>query len=271
MSAHSCEFLGGPRYAWTRATWTRLPFWQCKCNPTVRWCVRDEETSEVKDCAERSVALPREQSVDGIERRKKEKKEEEGGGEEGPAFSEIIVLAISVSRRQRTRFICRVYCRWVRPTAFYGCFSKERCRPRDLSRHPRSSTPSPSRSVTELFSLSFSFPLSFPVVFSVLLVPTTALIRYTRVAPRETEGFLMNATTESSSRLSPSRLFSLSSHVGSLAISPFLSFTFYHVASTLSLWLVSVVSATSFAPHINARFIPQNPGRYRIYIFVASL
>lgn len=75
---------------------------------TVRWCVRDEETSEVKDCAERSVALPREQRVDGIERRKKKKKE---GEEEGPAFSEIIVLAISVSRRQRTRFICRVYCR----------------------------------------------------------------------------------------------------------------------------------------------------------------
>jgi len=46
------------------------------------------------------------------ERRKKKKKEEEGEGEdEGPAFSEIIVLAISVSRRQRTRFICRVYCR----------------------------------------------------------------------------------------------------------------------------------------------------------------
>jgi len=48
----------------------------------------------------------------GKERKKKEKKEEEEEGEEeGPAFSEIIVLAISVSRRQRTRFICRVYCR----------------------------------------------------------------------------------------------------------------------------------------------------------------
>ncbi|KAL6263129.1 hypothetical protein P5V15_005930 [Pogonomyrmex californicus] len=55
----------------------------------------------------------REQSMDGMERRKKKekKKKVEEGEEEGPAFSEIIVLAISVSRRQRTRFICRVYCR----------------------------------------------------------------------------------------------------------------------------------------------------------------
>lgn len=56
----------------------------------------------------------REQRVDGTGRRKKKekkKKKMEEGEEEGPAFSEIIVLAISVSRRQRTRFICRVYCR----------------------------------------------------------------------------------------------------------------------------------------------------------------
>lgn len=57
--------------------------------------------------------IAREQRVDGMERRKKKdkKKKEQKGEEEGPAFSEIIVLAISVSRRQRTRFICRVYCR----------------------------------------------------------------------------------------------------------------------------------------------------------------
>lgn len=82
---------------------------------TVRWCVRDEETSEVKDCARSGRWRCEGARVDGMERRKKKKEkkkeEEEGEEEEGPAFSEIIVLAISVSRRQRTRFICRVYCR----------------------------------------------------------------------------------------------------------------------------------------------------------------
>lgn len=77
--------------------------------------VRDGGTSEVKDCAEQSVALRRGGGrVDGTEgrRKKKERKtKKKEGEEEGPAFSEIIVLAISVSRRQRTRFICRVYCR----------------------------------------------------------------------------------------------------------------------------------------------------------------
>lgn len=74
---------------------------------TVRWCVRDEETSEVKDCAEQRVDRKGRKKKN----EKKKEKEEEEGEEEGPAFSEIIVLAISVSRRQRTRFICRVYCR----------------------------------------------------------------------------------------------------------------------------------------------------------------
>jgi len=86
----------------------------------VQWCVCTTEaffTSDVKDCAEqRSVALRRgSERVDGTEGEAKEEgteDEEEGAREEeGPAFSEIIVLAISVSRRQRTRFICRVYCR----------------------------------------------------------------------------------------------------------------------------------------------------------------
>lgn len=70
--------------------------------------------SEVKDCAEYRVGgVAREQRVDGMKRKRKRDGEEEGGKEEEerPAFSEIIVLAISVSRRQRTRFICRVYCR----------------------------------------------------------------------------------------------------------------------------------------------------------------
>lgn len=88
----------------------------------------------------------------------------------------------------------------------------------------------------------------------------------------------MNATTESLFLLlrlvSRYLVFSLSlfQHVGSVlcARSLFLSPPPLFSLS-LSLGLVSVVSATSFAPHINARFIPQNPGRYRIYIFVASL
>lgn len=43
--------------------------------------------------------------------RRKKKRDGVEGREEEPAFSEIIVLAISVSQRHRARFICRVYCR----------------------------------------------------------------------------------------------------------------------------------------------------------------
>jgi len=82
----------------------------------------------------------------------------------------------------------------------------------------------------------------------------------------------MNATTESLSLLLPPLV--------SLVIWPSLFRFFVAPAPRIlslslslspSLGLASVVSATSFAPHINARFIPRNPGRYRIYIFVASL
>ena len=55
------------------------------------------------------------------------------------------------SRRHRTRFICRVYCRRVRPTAFYGCFSKEAfCHPRVIYR----SLTLPSSAHSLSFSLS---------------------------------------------------------------------------------------------------------------------
>lgn len=99
--------------------------------------------------------------------------------------------------------------------------------------------PSPFRSETLLsLSLSISLPLSlFPFDPP---VPLPALIRYTRVALRETEGFLMNATTESLflsfsfSRVHPLLLpfvsVSLSS-LGSRVISLLLSFTFYRVTS----------------------------------------
>lgn len=132
--------------------------------------------------------------------------------------------------------------------------------------------PSPSRSVTKLLSLPpDSLPHSFPVFLSVSLVPSPALIRYTRVMRRETKGFLMNATTESLFLfLSSSFPFSVSRRLSRYLLVSLSLFTVLPPRSR-SLRLVSVVSATSFAPHINARFIPQNPGRYRIYIFVASL
>lgn len=137
--------------------------------------------------------------------------------------------------------------------------------------------PSPSRSVTEpslpspALSFSLSLSHSLPGFLSVSLVPSPALIRYTRVMRRETKGFLMNATTESLFLfLSSSFPFSVSRRLSRYLLVSLSLFTALPPRSR-SLRLVSVVSATSFAPHINARFIPQNPGRYRIYIFVASL
>lgn len=117
FAAHIFSTRASRRYvgvAWTRAPrgpWATLLAMQMQS--TVRWCVRDEETSEVKDCAERSVALrgSKEWTEREGERRRRRRRWRRRGEEEGPAFSEIIVLAISVSRRQRTRFICRVYCR----------------------------------------------------------------------------------------------------------------------------------------------------------------
>lgn len=83
----------------------------------------------------------------------------------------------------------------------------------------------------------------------------------------------MNATTESLLLFLPlvSRYLAFSLtlfHHAAVSVPRALSPSLFPL---LTLGLVSVVSATSFAPHINARFIPQNPGRYRIYIFVASL
>lgn len=109
-------------------------------------------------------------------------------GKEGPAFSEIIVLAISVSRRHKTRFICRVYCRWVRPTAFYGCFSKERCHPVDLSRHP------PLQFSISL--LSFPFRPTHPLARSLIpYLEHTAWRGWAAVKSPEPKGwgFLINA------------------------------------------------------------------------------
>lgn len=240
---------------------------------TVRWCVRDEETSEVKDCAERSVALRG--SKEWTERRRRRRRRRR--------------------RKKRDPHSRRLSCS---PSAYHGVRGQDlyvefivaesallrfmdvfrrSAAARVIYRGTLALPPSPSHSVTELFSLSLPLSLSLlPCrVLSVLFVPSTALIRYTRVALRETEGFLMNATTESLfSSLFLSHLSFLSSI--SRRLSGYLSLSLFHFLSTLpphslSLGLVSVVSATSFAPHINARFIPQNPGRYRIYIFVASL
>lgn len=60
---------------------------QMQC--TVRWCVRDEETSEVKDCAERSVALRGSKEWTG-NRKEKEEGEEEGAGEGGRRGTRIL-------------------------------------------------------------------------------------------------------------------------------------------------------------------------------------
>lgn len=121
-----------------------------------------------------------------------------------------------------------------------------------------------------LLPLSFSSCLFFFLSLSLDLSP--ALIRYTRVAA-EGDGGIPNERYDGisfppcPSRLSLSGLLSFAFSPRCLRTSRALSLS----RSLLSLGLVSVVSATSFAPHINARFIPQNPGRYRIYIFVASL
>lgn len=141
------------------------------------------------------------------------------------------------------------------------------------------------QALLSLFLGSSVFLYLYPSVFLLLLllclllsfcsflVSSPVLIRYTRVALREMEGFLMNATTESLFLLLPLviwlslfRFFTTLPPCLVLPLPPSFSLFLF-----LSLGLVSVVSATSFAPHINARFIPQNPGRYRIYIFVASL
>lgn len=62
------------------------------------------------------IEIERRRGGEEEEEEEEKEEEEEVGGEGGeeeeePAFSEIIVLAISVSQRHRTRFICRVYCR----------------------------------------------------------------------------------------------------------------------------------------------------------------
>lgn len=209
---------------------------------TVRWCVRDEETSEVKDCTERSVALrgSKEWTEWKGERRRIRRRRSRRGKKRDP-HSRRLSCSPSAYHGVRGQDL---YVEFIVAESallrFMDVFRRSAAA-RVIYRGTLALPPSPSHSVTELFSLSLF--LSFPVVLSVLLIPSTALIRYTRVALRETEGFLMNATTESLSfPLFLSRLFSLPSRVGSLVISPFLSFTFYHVATTLSFSLTRFCS-----------------------------
>lgn len=135
----------------------------------------------------------REQRVDG-----KEKEEEEGGGGGGKTrdpHSRRLSCSPSAYHGVRGQDL---YVEFIVAESallrFMDVFRRSAAA-RVIYRGTLALPASPSRSVTELFSLFLS--LSLPVVLSILLIPSAALIRYTRVAPRETEGFLMNATTES--------------------------------------------------------------------------
>lgn len=124
---------------------------------TVRWCVRDEETSEVKDCTERSVALrgSKEWTEWKGERRRIRRRRSRRGKKRDP-HSRRLSCSPSAYHGVRGQDL---YVEFIVAESallrFMDVFRRSAAA-RVIYRGTLALPPSPSHSVTELFSLSLS-------------------------------------------------------------------------------------------------------------------
>lgn len=122
---------------------------------TVRWCVRDEETSEVKDCAERSVALrgSKEWTEREGERRRRRR------GKKRDPHSRRLSCSPSAYHGVRGQDL---YVEFIVAESallrFMDVFRRSAAA-RVIYRGTLALPPFPSHSVTELFSPLLSFPV----------------------------------------------------------------------------------------------------------------
>lgn len=137
---------------------------------TVRWCVRDEETSEVKDCVERSVALQgsKEWTEREGERRRRRRRRWRKGKKRDP-HSRRLSCSPSAYHGVRGQDL---YVEFIVAESallrFMDVFRRSAAA-RVIYRGTLALPPSPSHSVTELSSSRLSLALPPSLSFSLLL------------------------------------------------------------------------------------------------------